>query len=182
VEVLHKNNDILRKEKIMQKNNLNNIILKTYLISIIFFLFLLSSCLSLKGVSEETKQNLREKDYPIAIIGYRTGVPNSVGGVNAYITWQNISLKEIKYIVFSVTPYNRVNDIVSCEISRKTTAKLSGTGPIKPNAIIGAYNYWENVWYNSTIGYITIDNVKVTFMNGTIVEYNAEQISNMIVN
>ena len=55
---------------------------------------------------------------------------DSAGGVDTYITWENVSQKEIKYIVFSVQYYNRVKDILKDEIDDSTTVRLKQTGPI----------------------------------------------------
>lgn len=57
---------------------------------------------------------------------------NSVGGVEPTIIWRNDSGKTIKYIYFTVVPYNAVNDIVSCSITGDTYTTLKCTGPYKP--------------------------------------------------
>lgn len=56
---------------------------------------------------------------------------NSVGGVEPTIVWRNDSGKTIKYIYFTVVPYNAVNDIVSCRITGDTYTTLKCTGPYK---------------------------------------------------
>lgn len=56
---------------------------------------------------------------------------NSVGGIEPTIVWRNDSGKTIKYIYFTCVPYNAVGDIVSCDITRRTYAKLQSTGPYK---------------------------------------------------
>ncbi len=57
---------------------------------------------------------------------------NSVGGVEPIIRWRNDSGKTIKYIYFTVVPYNAVGDIVSCRISGDSTEYLQVTGPYEP--------------------------------------------------
>ena len=47
-----------------------------------------------------------------------TAKPNSAGGVDLYINWKNLSDKVIKYVYFTVEPYNSVNDTVTCTIRR----------------------------------------------------------------
>lgn len=56
---------------------------------------------------------------------------NSVGGVEPSIYWRNDSGKTIKYITFTVVPYNAVGDQVSCSITGRSTMDLEITGPIE---------------------------------------------------
>lgn len=55
---------------------------------------------------------------------------DSAGGVSVYLTWENKSEKEIKYMYFRVELYNRVNDLLDCDISGKTSMVVRQTGPI----------------------------------------------------
>lgn len=57
---------------------------------------------------------------------------DSVGGVEPCIRWRNDSGKTIKYIYFTVTPYNSVGDAISCRISGDCTVRLKSTGPYNP--------------------------------------------------
>lgn len=68
---------------------------------------------------------------PIEISDYKILDIDSVGGVTINISWLNTSGKTIKYIYFSVTPYNRVNDVQRCTIKNKSTIKCQVTGPIE---------------------------------------------------
>lgn len=63
---------------------------------------------------------------------------DSFGGIEIEIIWQNTSNKTIKYITFSVIPYNAVGDVVSCDISDKTTANCKVTGPIEKSTLENA--------------------------------------------
>jgi hypothetical protein len=109
-----------------------------YLIAAIIslaFCLLVNSCATMFKVSDEQKQNLLSKGFPVAILEVRRGNINSTGGVDALISWENISDKEIKYIVFIVIPYNRVNDVAPSTIGGATAASLRVTGPVKPGAL-----------------------------------------------
>lgn len=55
---------------------------------------------------------------------------DSADGVSVYLTWENKSQKEIKYIYFRVELYNRVNEQLDCDITGKMTYNLKQTGPI----------------------------------------------------
>ena len=79
-------------------NNLNRVVLAFF--SLLCFL-IANACVTVSGVSNTTKQELLSKGIPIAILDVRSGSPNSAGGVNAYVYWQNISDKEIKYVNFT---------------------------------------------------------------------------------
>lgn len=73
-----------------------------------------------------------KNDPPILIGGISVYNINSVGGVDVLIRWKNNSSKDIKYITFTVEPYNAVGDRVASSIGNKTTAYLEVTGPISP--------------------------------------------------
>lgn len=60
---------------------------------------------------------------------------NSVGGVSPSIGYRNNSGKTIKYIDFTMVPYNAVGDAVSCTIRGYSSAVGEVTGPIEPFAI-----------------------------------------------
>lgn len=121
---------------------------------------------------------------------------NSVGGVDTYITWKNVSSKEIKYVYFYVQYYNSVKDILVNEIGGSTTTKLSATGPFpygKGNydyysssgdsaeslyfSISSGFEndrdngwagrYWEAPFYNSTTKYIKLSKIEIKYMDGT---------------
>lgn len=97
---------------------------------------------------------------------------DSVGGVDISIAWENRSPKTIKYIYFTVTPYNAVGDVVSCEITNNSTVCVYCTGPYEQyegcyllGILVGST--WENVWYRNSVAYFTIDKVEIEYMDGT---------------
>ena len=121
---------------------------------------------------------------------------NSVGGVDTYITWKNVSSKEIKYIHFYVQYYNSVKDVLRSEIGGATTIKLTSTGPFpqgKGNYDYYAYSgdsaeslyfkvssgfqndeangwagqYWEAPFYNTTTKYVKVDKMEIEYMDGS---------------
>ncbi len=117
---------------------------------------------------------------------------NSADGVSVYITWENRSSKEIKYIYFRVELFNRVNDRLDCDISGDYEKWLKQTGPIPQGK--GMYNggagrhflpevsnsehdrdesngwasrYWDNMWYNSTAHYVKVTGIEIEYMDGS---------------
>lgn len=81
---------------------------------------------------------------------YSTGVGiNSVGGATPRIAILNNSGKTIKYLYFTVTPYNAVGDAVSSQIGNKRTTTISITGPIAPLTYENALqNYRDYEYYD----------------------------------
>lgn len=102
---------------------------------------------------------------PVLIVGQNVSNPNSAGGVDFEVSFQNLSGKNIKYIHFLVTALNRVGDPAPSTIDGEATAKVRATGPF-PNGYSGLLQ-WENVWYNGEIVFARIDSILVDYMDGT---------------
>ena len=104
--------------------------------------------------------------------GYQNGVngwhngPNSAGGVSVKWSFKNNTDKTIKYASFWLTPKNAVNDIVSCDIRRRSTDGVKYTGPLAPGGIHNGA-LWENAWYNNAITTARMIKVYVEYMDGT---------------
>lgn len=134
-----------------------------------------------KELFDQERQLLEKEGFPIAILEYRTDAPNSAGGVNVFIRWQNISSKPIKYITFSVTPYNAVDDAVSCTISNKGKYRLKATGPMEAKTEKIENNFWENVWYNSTIKRAEINSIDIIYMDNSEESISGDKALEMFV-
>ena len=132
------------------------------------------------GVYDNFVSNITQ---PIVIIEVRTSRPNSAGGVNPSIRWTNIGTKDIKYITFTVTPYNAVNDPVSSSIGNTSTVPLRITGPCPVNRAWSSISAssWENVWYNQTIDHIRISRIEIIFMDDTTQTISNNEIPNLIM-
>jgi hypothetical protein len=102
-----------------------------------------------------------KKSTPILISLYNTEKPNSANSVSCSIQFTNISDKRIKYVYFTVTPYNRVNDIAYSDIGRLSTTEIEVVDYILPYE--SYHTSWENVWYNSTIAYMKIVRIRIIF-------------------
>ena len=115
-----------------------------------------------------------ESQKKINVFDISSSLPNSAGGVNLQIDFFYYDKeKEIKYIDFTVVPYNSVNDVSLCEIKRRSSAVLRITGPITSRAYPFSYN-WETVWYNNTISYVKITKMKITYKDGSSYVYVKE--------
>lgn len=72
---------------------------------------------------------------------------NSADGVSIQILWRNESNKDIKYLTFSVTPYNAVGDKVSSSIGGKTTVNCKITGPLPTSSTQIDIRHLDNCFY-----------------------------------
>lgn len=145
----------------------------------------------LNAMPENIAENDHIKSNPIELYSIVVEDIDSVGGVDVTIYWQNVSGEQLKYVYFSVAPYNRVGDVVSSAIGGKRTATLKITGPIYSNSPTSIYNKkygimassssWENVWYNSTISTIRISKVTVVYMDGTTYDYTGTELEEFII-
>jgi len=106
--------------------------------------------------------------------------PNSAGGVDFTIVWQNKSKKTIKYAYFTVEPYNAVGDVVQCSIGRDSRFTGMITGPINAGSWHGEGTYWENAWYNNTIRKVELVKVEIEYMDGTTAILEGENVDFVI--
>lgn len=104
-----------------------------------------------------------------------TSRPNSAGGVDLHIVWQNTSSKTVKYASFTVEAYNAVGDPVSCTI--RDYSEFSGrvTGPVPPGAVRGGDRYWDSAWYNSTIVRARLTRIQIEYTDGSTAEFSGDQ-------
>ena len=99
---------------------------------------------------------------------------NSAGGVSVELDWMYLDEnKKIKYIEFTMLPYNNVGDVQKSEVGGHSLFTGQSTGPIE--AVETFRNpQWSNGWYNNTITCIKITKVKVEYMDGTSYVYVKE--------
>jgi len=152
------------------KDNNNN---KTYIDEYILKKFLKSEYQEnevgklIELVQEKSFNLAQEKNKVMEIFNIYPSFPNSASGVSFSIDWFYYNTKkEIKYIYFTVVPYNAVGDRQYCDIRDHATFTGSATGPISASSRPKEYN-WENAWYNSTIDSLEIIKVKLEYMDGT---------------
>lgn len=119
-----------------------------------------------------------ERDRVRRVISIRrlwTSRPNSAGGVDLHILWQNTSSKTVKYASFTVEAYNAVGDVVSCTI--RDYSQFSGrvTGPVPPGAVRGGDRFWESAWYNSTVVRAKLLTIHIEYTDGSIDQFSGDQ-------
>jgi hypothetical protein len=110
-------------------------------------------------------ESLTNPDANFIIQSLETGTPNSAGGVDINIKFWNLSEKIIKYVYFTVEAYNRVDDIAVSTINGESIAIVKVIDFIEKNHSYNAS--WENVWYNNSISYFKIKNIKIIYKDNT---------------
>ena len=117
---------------------------------------------------KEAEKSQADKIHEIIRVkNVRTSEPNSAGGVDFSIYWQNTGKKTIKYATFSAFPYNKVKDIVYCSVKSRSEFSGEVTGPIKSGEWNGGGRFWECAWYNNTIVFAVLSEITLEYMDGT---------------
>ena len=137
--------------------------MKKYLL--IFIIFLLNGCVVGKTITKETIDKVKCEKVSILLTKTTLNYPNSAGGVDVSIDYINLSDKAIKYAVFCVEPYNRVNDIQKCEITQESMSRLQSVGSVNPNGSSSCF--WGNVWWNYSIVNWRLCAIEIEYMDGT---------------
>lgn len=115
-----------------------------------------------KVKQEMQAEHLEAVKNSIKITKAYLGSPNSVGGVEAYFYYKNISDKTIKYVRWYGKALNAVGDTVLCEVRHESLFGGKDTGPVKPGSMGGGC--WD-VLYNSTAKTLVITAVDIEFMD-----------------
>lgn len=104
----------------------------------------------------------------LAIFDYNiSGESNSIG---FNISFLNLAKKTIKYVYITVTAKNPVKD----KIGTKTVRAI---GPIQLNDL-KRYNF-ENTFYSNTAQFLSLDAIKIQFMDGSIRQLTWQQIKSI---
>ena len=127
--------------------------------------------------NEIIKQNLPKKNTDFIIQSVSTSRPNSAGGVDVNIEFWNTGKKTIKYVYFTVEPYNTVDDVTISEINGKSQALVQVSDYIGENKFYIAT--WENVWYNNSIAYAKIKHIKIIYKDNSEMNIGEKEIPNI---
>ncbi len=141
-----------------------------------FIALFVSGC---NTVPAQDIERAKSEGIPLLFTKVYASGPNSAGGVDTHAKFINTSNKSLKYVVFTVVPYNAVGDVAPSEIGRKTSARLKDTGPIGPGSGNGS-GYWKNTWYNHSIRCIELVGVEITYMDGNTDSFIGDEIVRMM--
>lgn len=100
--------------------------------------------------------------------------PNSAGGVDAIISFENVSGKTIKYVLWEGKAKNAVGDFVLNEIGYDEDFGGRYTGPMGTGKSETAR--WDCVIYNNTAERLVLTKIKVQYMDGTEVVISKDEI------
>lgn len=91
---------------------------------------------------------------------------NYVGGIDTYINFQNISDKQIAYVVFDMKYFDRMGYPARCQIRGTSNMNLQYTGPLNAGATSGK-QYWDAVIYDSSVAAVMPKSATITFADNT---------------
>ncbi|MFT6459407.1 MAG: hypothetical protein ACJAR5_002972 [Pseudophaeobacter arcticus] len=146
---------------------------------VVLSLLVVGACGASSSVFTPEYEAVAQAGHPIVVTNLYASPPNSAGGVDVTIYSKNVSAKRIKYIRYTVEPYNAVGDKQTGTISRRSAAKLRDVGPIEPSKFEGGT--WENSWYNNSITCIRLSKVQIEFMDGLKRTYSGQDSVRRIV-
>ena len=90
------------------------------------------------------------------------------------------SSKTIKYITFTVDPYNTIGNKATCNIRRYSRFNGTITGPINSGVWRGNDGYsWEHAWYNNTIVKVKLVEINIEYMDGTTMKIGENDIKSI---
>ncbi len=112
----------------------------------------------------------------IRITSYWLSSANSAGGRDIHFNYQNLSKKTIKYLTFSVTFYNAVDDLAYCEIRDSCTFNGRDTGPVLPNRHSSG-GYWENAIYNYQAKKMVLNTIKIEYTDSTSLTIEKDELT-----
>lgn len=100
------------------------------------------------------------------------------GGCDYHLYFTNMSKKTIKYLRWSGTVYNRVNDPVYCDI--RGTSHCSGEydGPVESGD--EAWGAWGCVIYNYSADTIKLDHISIDYLDGTCAYISSTDIRALV--
>ena len=101
--------------------------------------------------------------------------PNSVGGCDYNFEYTNISPKTIKYLYWTGTAYNAVDDPVYCDVRNRSTLSGKDTGPVEQGESGGGY--WDCVIYNYSAAYVKLSQVQIIYMDGSSLTISGDDIA-----
>lgn len=138
------------------------------------------------NITKKKPSTISPVNRPIAIHHQEITSIDSAGGVYIKIFWQSNSKEMIKYVTFTATPYNKVEDVVYSDVGKESTITLTVTGPInkgepwcKSDADLRNWQggtEWEHVWYNATIDSFIISEVTITYEDDSIQVLDGENV------
>ncbi|MCW7471722.1 hypothetical protein [Leptospira kanakyensis] len=111
---------------------------------------------------DQRRRELKTNNIPL-MVRVAGSYPNSAGGVDANIYFENLTSKSIKYVNITSRPFNRVGDLQKCSIRSYSSFTVQSTGPFKPGDIHSGTV--DSAWYNHSIHCLQLVSVEIIYMD-----------------
>lgn len=137
-------------------------------------------------IYSEEVERAQSEGWPILI--HEVGVREALGkarvegakAMDVHIEFVNTSNKTVARIMFDVTPYNVDKARVVSMRDGKSEVRLTEMGPYKPGAS-SFTQYWEKVWFDSSIDSVEITGVLIEYTDGTKERINSREIYDYVI-
>lgn len=117
------------------------------------------------GCSIETKKVIVVK-APLIIADALPIISATKRSVGVRINFENITANDYNYARFKVTAYNSDGENISPKKGNKESAYLRIAGPITAGSTKSSI--WTNTWNSKGVNCISLDEVELIFMDGSI--------------
>ena len=141
----------------------------------------------LKSLAPKTREELAAalQGKRLVIFGVFPDGPNSAGGSGAKIVYRYLDgRKVIKYLYFTVTPFNSVGDPVADRISGKSQRRLTVTGPLEAAPLdkkeFHEESFWDPIWYDNSLSCLRLDKVDVQYIDGSTETFSGKKLQDAI--
>jgi hypothetical protein len=141
----------------------------------------------LKSLAPKTREELAAalQGKRLVIFGVFPDGPNSAGGSGAKIVYRYLDGKKvIKYLYFTVTPFNSVGDPVADRISGRSQRRLTVTGPLEAAPLdkkeFHEESFWDPLWYDNSLSCLRLDKVDIQYMDGSTETFSGKKLQDAI--
>jgi hypothetical protein len=132
------------------------------------------------GLFAKAKERAVRANLPIIFMPHGRE-PHSAGGVTVDIDFQNISNKTMRRVAFTITPYDEKGIQIAGENNKNSETELTAEGYFRSEGGYYSRN-WENVWYSSTIKYLQVNAVTITYLDdSTLTISNPDDLYKMAI-
>lgn len=110
-------------------------------------------------VQKKKEERIQQLKSSIRISEVYTSKPNSIGGININLKFQNLSDKTLTSMSFRAVPYNSAGEVVGDYYSGMIRNMV---GPGKTEE-----SYWSNAWLDTSVTSAKLIQVKLSYADGT---------------
>ena len=114
----------------------------------------------------------------VPVVLYNAYTSESNNGVKPNIAFDVVTNRQIKYLKFKVSFYNRVMDKVYDKMRWKTSLTLSNTGPFDKG--YSENTNWEEIW-NKDIECMMIDSVLIDYMDDGYESFGGDDLNRLLI-